>query len=755
MRTVFGILFMLIELALAVCAVLARNSGREIGKAAAVLLISLIFPLFGNGIIIVSQYRIISMIGCYMYYLGLDVSIAALLHYTFVYCRISWQNILQRNLVYGLLLVDVVQLLLNPVFHHAFEIHPIQVDGLDYYQMTPLFGQQFHRLVDYGLLAGIIVVFVIRVIRTPRLQKERYAIILAALIVISLWETAYIFSGSPIDRSMIGLGVFGLLIFYFSIYYRPMRLLDRTLSNVVSEKLQPMYIFDDQQHCIWMNRMGQEFLKLGPEDTDKAGNALEAMFGSRHPGEAEWKDSVTLTIDGEKRYMELAKVPQEDKNGILNGFYIYVRDLTGERQAMEKKLYEARHDRLTGLFNRDYLYVRTRELLAEHPGKPFLAVHAEISGLKLINDLYGNAFGDHALKLVADWLLENKPEGCVCGRLGGDSFGVCIAESDFDQARIEAVLSDFLVTDGDTKFHMLVHMGVYRIQDRKLDVSVMYDRAQMAMETVQDDYHIYTAWYDKSMRDKVVRNRQLSDELEDAIADGQIRPWLQPVVDREGKTIGAEVLVRWIHPKEGIRSPLSFIPVFEKNGMIADLDRCIWRQACEILARWKDAGKELFLSVNISPRDFYLLDVAEELKGMVREYGVKPSRLRLEITETVMMTDQENRMMILRDLQAAGFLIEMDDFGSGYSSLNLLREMPVDILKIDMVFLRKSADSNRAKAIVDGVISLAKRLGITGLTEGVETEAQYSDLLEMGCELYQGYYFAMPMPVEEFERRYI
>ena len=302
---------------------------------------------------------------------------------------------------------------------------------------------------------------------------------------------------------------------------------------------------------------------------------------------------------------------------------------------------------------------------------------------------------------------------------------------------------------------MLVHMGVYRIQDRKLDVSVMYDRAQMAMETVQDDYHIYTAWYDKSMRDKVVRNRQLSDELEDAIADGQIRPWLQPVVDREGKTIGAEVLVRWIHPKEGIRSPLSFIPVFEKNGMIADLDRCIWRQACEILARWKDAGKELFLSVNISPRDFYLLDVAEELKGMVREYGVKPSRLRLEITETVMMTDQENRMMILRDLQAAGFLIEMDDFGSGYSSLNLLREMPVDILKIDMVFLRKSADSNRAKAIVDGVISLAKRLGITGLTEGVETEAQYSDLLEMGCELYQGYYFAMPMPVEEFERRYI
>jgi EAL domain-containing protein (putative c-di-GMP-specific phosphodiesterase class I) len=256
------------------------------------------------------------------------------------------------------------------------------------------------------------------------------------------------------------------------------------------------------------------------------------------------------------------------------------------------------------------------------------------------------------------------------------------------------------------------------------------------------------------MRENALRNKRIAEELTAAIADGQIRPWLQPIVDREKKIIGAEALARWIHPVEGIRFPGDCIPVLEKNGMIADLDRCIWRQACMILAQWKEEGKDLFLSVNISPRDFYLLDVAGELKSMVREYGVEPSKLRLEITESVMMTDDENRMKILRDMQSCGFLIEMDDFGSGYSSLNLLREMPVDVLKIDMVFLRNTADQERerARTIVEDVISMANHLSITSLTEGVETEYQYSKLREMGCQLYQGFYFAEPMPVEEFEQ---
>ena len=751
MRLAFGFLFSAIIIAMGICTWIARHSGKRIGFAAAGLLAPLMLPMAGNLIIILSSDRTLSLIGCYIYYIGLDISIAALLHFSHVYCRIEQFRKWFQCLTFFLLTVDVIQLILNLFFHHAFELTVIEVDGFPYWKMVPLWGQQFHRAVDYLILAGIIVGFIIRLRRAPKLQKERYSVILFTLILVSAWETAYIFSGAPIDRSMIGFGVFGLLIFYFSLYYRPRRLLDRMLGNMVSERKYPIFYFDEDKQCIWMNRAGAQILDLEENELDKAQAELKRLFSSLHPGQAEWQDTVTMEANGETRQIELTKQPLRDSGGKTDGFYFYMRDLTEEQQKAARKLYNARHDRLTGIYNRDYLYERTREILDANPGEPYLVISAEISDLKVINDLYGNAFGDRALKSAAEWLRanENLRRG-VFGRMGGDSFGVCLPEKGFCLERMERELSTLTVMDGETKYRMLIHAGVYRITDRNIDVSLMYDRAVLAREGIKDDYHYHTSWYESSMRDHVVRNRQISEELGAALEEGQIRPWLQPIIDRNGKTIGAEALVRWIHPEEGIRSPASFIPMFEKNGMIADVDRFIWRKACEILARWKKEGRDLFLSVNISPRDFYLMDVPAELKRMVREFDVEPAKLRLEIIESTLMEGSEERMDILRSLHEAGFCIEMDDFGSGYSSLNLLREMPVDVLKIDMVFLRQ--ENARASAIVRQMIALTRELGITSLTEGVETRQQHDSLMEMGCELYQGYWFAKPMPIEDFER---
>jgi len=754
LRLAFGILFSAIIIAMAVCARIAKNSGKRMGFAAACLLVALILPMAGNGIIIVSGNKTLSLIGCYMYYLGLDISIGALLYYTYVYCRITRPVKWFRNGAFSLLLADMIQLLLNPFLHHAFDITEIEVDGFPYFKMIPHLGQQFHRAVDYLILAGIIVNFIIKLVRAPRLQTERYWVILVTLILVTAWETVYIFSGSPIDRSMIGFGVFGLLNFYFSLYYRPMRLLDRMLSGMVSEQDNPVFFFDESKHCIWMNRAGKQFLGMEEHELEKAETRLKKEFGGLHPGLAEWKDYLTIDWNGEKRHIELTKQPLIDSRRKMDGFYFHIHDLTDEKRTAEQKLFNARHDQLTGLFNRDYLYERTKELLAANPEEAYLIITAEITDLKVINDLYGNAFGDQALKFAAEWLRSNEDlnKGGVYGRLGGDSFGVCIPEKDFRLERMEYALSNLTVFEGEAKYRMLIHVGIYRVNDRSLETSVMYDRAVLALEGIKDEYHYHTAWYKSSMRDNVVRNRQITEELSAAIDEGQIRPWLQPIVDREGRTVGAEALVRWIHPEEGIRSPGIFIPILEKNGMIADLDRFIWRKACEILARWKKEGKDLFLSVNISPRDFYLLDVVSEMNHLVNEFGIDPAMLRLEITETMMMGDKDAHLDILRQLRTAGFCIEMDDFGSGYSSLNLLREMPVDVLKIDMVFLQQAGRNVRARTIVDEVITMARRLGITSLTEGVETKAQYDGLMEMGCQLYQGFYFARPMPAEEFEQ---
>jgi FOG: EAL domain len=185
--------------------------------------------------------------------------------------------------------------------------------------------------------------------------------------------------------------------------------------------------------------------------------------------------------------------------------------------------------------------------------------------------------------------------------------------------------------------------------------------------------------------------------------------------------------------------------------MIVDIDRYMWRSACEIISGWKEDKKDLFISVNISPKDFYFMNVGEELKALVKEYDIDPKRLRLEITETVMMTDGDNRMKILNDLREAGFIVEIDDFGSGFSSLNLLKDMPVDVLKIDMAFLSKTENITKAKKIVQNIILLSNDIGIESLIEGVETYEQYDTLSKMGCILYQGYYFSKPIPVAEFE----
>ena len=209
--------------------------------------------------------------------------------------------------------------------------------------------------------------------------------------------------------------------------------------------------------------------------------------------------------------------------------------------------------------------------------------------------------------------------------------------------------------------------------------------------------------------------------------------------------------MRWIHPERGMLYPADFVPVFEENGMIAEMDRAIWRSVCEILTEWRETHPELFISVNISPKDFYFMDVAQKIKALISEFGLPPEKLRLEITESAMMTDEEKHLKVINELKDAGFLVEMDDFGSGYSSLNMLKDMPLDVLKIDMKFLSRSTEETKTRRILQGIVDLAEDLGFISLIEGVEAEEQYQMLADMGCMLFQGYFIARPMDSTEFE----
>lgn len=232
--------------------------------------------------------------------------------------------------------------------------------------------------------------------------------------------------------------------------------------------------------------------------------------------------------------------------------------------------------------------------------------------------------------------------------------------------------------------------------------------------------------------------------------------YLQPQISAgTGKLHGAEALVRRIRADGTIIPPVEFIPIYEKSGLICQLDQYIWEQAAKKLGEWKERGKQMCISVNISPKDFYYVDIYRVFQELVEKYDISPQNLNIEITETAIMSDIPNLRDELKKLQSLGFTVEIDDFGSGYSSLNTLKDIDVDVLKIDMGFLRETQNKDKSKIILNSVVQMAKEIGMPVITEGVETIEQVHMLTKMGCDTFQGYYFSKPITVAEFEKQYM
>ena len=752
MRYAFAVLFIIMVLALLACVSVARRSYKKIGGTVAMLIGMLIPPVIGNLIIILSTAKIPATIGCYIYFIGMDAVMMSLLHFTFEYCVVKWPNNFLRYLVYTIVSVDVLQYALNPFFGHAFDTEAIIVDGRDYYRLIPYLGQTYHRVIVYGILLAIIVIFFFKLITSARAYSERYVVILITILLTACWQSYYIFSRTPVEKSMAGYGIFGLLIFYFSLYYRPITLLDRLLANMASDMPDAIFFYDVYGRCIWANDQAIELVQLPDDKFDRSSELLQAKFGQKEDfDEPEWTCRKVVGKGADCKYYDQSKRTVTDEKGRVTGFFITIRDITKEQKLLQKERYNATHDPLTDLYTKEFLYESIRKKLDEDPDTDYMIHYIDIQNFKLVNDVFGSSFGDKTLKRISVFLKKRVPSDGVFGRIGGDAFGVLVPKKSFDKEKLESELRTFSVGEGVLNHHIVIHVGVYEVVDRTLEVSFMFDRALLAMGTIGENYQTHVAIYDEKIRKDVLWAQHISAQLKEAIANKHVLPYLQPIVDKHGKIVGAEALARWIHPQDGFLSPAAFIPVFEKNGMIIEIDRHMWRCACEILAGWEKEGRDLFISVNISPKDFYFMDVASELKALAAKYKIDPSRLRIEITETTMMTDVENRMKVLEDLRKEGFIVEMDDFGSGYSSLNLLKDMPVDVLKIDMQFLTASADEEKGRTILQNIIQLSEELGMFSLTEGVETKSQMEMLADMGCKLFQGYYFAKPLPLPEFD----
>lgn len=412
------------------------------------------------------------------------------------------------------------------------------------------------------------------------------------------------------------------------------------------------------------------------------------------------------------------------------------------------------HDALTGLYNKDAFCRRAAELLAAHPEESYLLVATDIERFKLINDSFGSSEGDRLLRYLGEHLLrEVQAAGGICARHSADHF-VALVPKTVDDGGLRSVVAR---AEGDLSRYPLnmritLKFGVYPVGDLHTSVSIMCDRAILAADSAKGRYDNPCAYYDESILQRLLREQQITDEMKRALKEGQFQVYLQPKYDLLSERIaGAEALVRWTHPKLGSLSPAEFIPLFEKNGFITELDQYIWEETCAIMARWMRAGgKYVPVSVNVSRRDIYKENLPELLSGMVARHGLLPGQLHLEITETAYTENSKQLIDMVGRLKKLGFSMEMDDFGTGYSSLNMLSELPIDILKLDMRLIQQGTEQQGTHNILSFVISLAKWMDLLVVAEGVETQEQIDLLRTLDCNYVQGYYFAKPMPAEEF-----
>ena len=418
-------------------------------------------------------------------------------------------------------------------------------------------------------------------------------------------------------------------------------------------------------------------------------------------------------------------------------------------------------DPLTGVLSHNGFRKKVEELLINNPDTAYTISYNNIKDFKFINDSFGWKVGDELLKFWTERSLEILTDKEAMGRYDGDHFVVlrCMGGNEQilqDEKYVLAPVRNYL-KDRGKDFIVRLCTGIYVLMPddyKDINVDKMLDYARIAERKVRETKKEGFEFYNPTQWDRGKQSAGIVSRLPAAIESGEIQVWYQPQVNyKTGKITGAEALCRWNSKKNGNISPGEFIPILEETGLIYDLDCHVWDTVCKDLRRWNEQGRDICVSVNLSRQDIVKNpDVAEHFNTLKEFYNLSPKQLRIEITESAYVENSDVIIKTTTKLREAGFEVEMDDFGSGYSSLNMLKEVVLDRIKLDLRFITGSGDQKMGRTILSYMVQMLQAIGTSLIAEGVETLEQADFLGSLGCEEMQGYYFYKPMPVDEFEK---
>ena len=414
--------------------------------------------------------------------------------------------------------------------------------------------------------------------------------------------------------------------------------------------------------------------------------------------------------------------------------------------------YLSTHDVLTCLYTQEKLFQEIRQRLIDRPEDAWLLVMGNIRNFSLINKLFGTEGGNRVLMGIADILRQDCTSEEIYGRYRDDRFVLLIRKEKFHEEIFLRHLEKVKALVDSPIFSIVVQLGVYEITDTNMPIAAMLDHVDLTLNTLRHSRRTAIAHYEPDMMARKLQSQHVITAFEEDLLNRRFCIYLQPQVRDDHMVRGAEALVRWMRADGTVVPPAGFLNVLHESGLLPHLDVYVWEMAVRQLALWKDTEfTDMYISINVDPSDLFHLDVPERLQTLCEHYGVNPRQLPVEITETALVNDAENQSRIVERLHQAGFIVEIDDFGKGSSSLSMLKDVHADVLKIDMGFVRGENTARRGKVILESVIEMANQLHMDVITEGVETRAQVDQLMSLGCHNFQGYYYSRPIPIADFE----
>ena len=432
-----------------------------------------------------------------------------------------------------------------------------------------------------------------------------------------------------------------------------------------------------------------------------------------------------------------------------------------QQREKEKKIAEDRkalideteRDSLTGLYNQSFFFAYANQYYREHPGEPMEAVMLNIDSFHGVNTLYGWEFGNTVLRLLGGAIREFQSGAPgIAGRIEADCFVIYTSHS----VDYEVALNKFQEELNRFNSSVRVRMGVMP-KTTGVEPKQMFERARTACGLARKQFKPHLVVFDEKMHRREIFERRLLNDLEKAVKTQQFLVCYQPKFDIQcepPKLVSAEALVRWRHPEYGILSPTEFVPFLERNGRIGVVDKYVWREVARQIAAWrKTHGVEIPVSVNLSRIDIFDPSLVDTIEELVNENELKRASLKLEVTESAYTESADQVIEVVNTLRKKGYHIEMDDFGSGYSSLNMLSTLPIDILKMDQEFVKNIGRDEKDDRLVGLILDIARNLRVPVVAEGVETREQLELLKKMGCNYVQGFSFARPLPPEIFEKQ--